>query len=106
MPGFQGAIYKINLSVSGAKVDDVLKFKVGDKVDVSWSIYAREYNGKWYNQVDLVKIEDADLPEAQERPAPAATAPQARRAAVSRQAAPMVTAPGELDPNNYDDLGF
>lgn len=66
MPGFQGAIYKFQLSVSGKHVDEVCQFKVGDKVDVAWSIYAREYNDKWFNQVDLVRIEAAGASENEE----------------------------------------
>lgn len=112
IPGFQGAVYKLALSVSGKHVDEVCNFRIGDKVNVSWSIYAREYNERWYNQVDLVKIEYADLPIGDNAPAQAAPAPvpapQVRgvMARARAQAAPMQTAPGELEPGEYDDMPF
>ena len=61
-------------------VDELNNYNVGDKVEVGWSIYAREWNGKWYNNVDLVNIKSQDQqteqrPERSSRPAPAA-APQ------------------------------
>lgn len=66
MPGFQGAIYKLKLSVSGKHVAEVLDFSEGDKVDVGWTIYASEYNGNWYNRVDLVSIKSADAPQQEQ----------------------------------------
>lgn len=77
-PGFQGAVYKMVFQVSGEKVKDVLLFNRGDKVEIGFSLYAREWNGKWYNNVDLVKISLQDetraaAPQAQqEQPAPPA----------------------------------
>lgn len=77
-PGFQGAVYKMVFQVSGDHVKDVLLFNRGDKVEIGFSIYAREWNGKWYNNVDLVKISLQDetraaAPQAQqELPAPPA----------------------------------
>lgn len=76
IPGFQGSIFKQVFQVSGKAVDDVLAFKVGDKVNVSFSLYAREWNGKWYNNVDLVKIQagqakQAEQPQAESAPAQA-----------------------------------
>ena len=71
IPGYQGSVTKQVFSVIGDDVDDILQqYHVGDQVEVSWTIYAREWNGRWYNNVDLVKIKhhgDAEL-----RPAPAA----------------------------------
>lgn len=75
-PGFQGAVYKMVFQVSGDHVKDVLLFNRGDKVEVGFSMYAREWNGKWYNNVDLVKIShleqnNAPAPQAeQEQPLP------------------------------------
>lgn len=53
---YGGFIKKIVMSVTGDSVDDVLQFKVGDKVKVGFSLFAREWQGKWYNNVDLVNI--------------------------------------------------
>lgn len=76
IPGFQGSITKVIFQVGTDRVDNVLEYKVGDKVEIGWSIYAREWNGKWYNNVDLVNIKFADAqkstPLPAEEPAPAA----------------------------------
>ena len=77
-PGFQGSVYKMVFQVSGEKVKEVLLYSRGDKVEVGFSMYAREWNGKWYNNVDLVKIShleqnNAPAPQAeQEQPLPPA----------------------------------
>lgn len=57
-PGFQGSVYKMVFRVSGDKVKDVSLYNRGDKVQVGFTIYAREWNGKFYNNIDLVTITD------------------------------------------------
>ena len=71
--GFEGSITKIIFQVGTDRVDNVLEYKVGDKVEIGWSIYAREWNGKWYNNVDLVNIKSQEQQTEQisTRPAPA-----------------------------------
>ena len=66
IPGYQGAVIKQAFSVTGDDVKDVLLLSIGDEVEVSFAIYARNWNGKWYNNVDLVKINSLE-----EKPAPA-----------------------------------
>ena len=66
IPGFQGSVTKQCFQVSGDDVSDVLLYNIGDRVEISWSMYAREWNGRWYNNVDLVKINSLE-----EKPAPA-----------------------------------
>lgn len=56
IPGFQGASTKQVFRASGDKVDEVLRFKVGDDVQVGFILYAREWNGRMFNNVDLVNI--------------------------------------------------
>ena len=64
--GYKGSISKLSFQVGTDRISDVQEFKVGDKVEIGWSIYAREYNGRWYNNVDLVNIKSqraqADAP--------------------------------------------
>lgn len=60
IPGFQGAITKIIFQVDTNRISEVKKFKVGDKVEIGWSIYAREWNGRWFNNVDLVNIKSQE----------------------------------------------
>ena len=84
IPGYQGSITKLSLQASNEMVNELNSYDVGDKVEVAWSIYAREWNGKWYNNVDLVKIKFQGETEEENaartsRPAPApAPAPQTR----------------------------
>ena len=63
------------------KVQDLGKYQVGDKVKVSFNLKSREYNGRWYNDLQIWKIAPAGAQPVQsapqERPAPAASAPQA-----------------------------
>jgi len=34
------------------KINQLDKLNVGDKVSILCNIYSREYNGRWYNQID------------------------------------------------------
>lgn len=96
--GFQGSIIKQAFQVTGDDVNDVLLYNIGDRVEVSWSLSARNWNGKWYNNVDLVKIKSLDEQKQEEKPAPA---PAPKQPAIFDQ-------PQEsLDPaDNPDDLPF
>ena len=68
VPGFSGSYRKIALQASGEEVGDLQRAKVGDKVEVSYKVTAREWNGKWYNNVDLYQI---TFLEAEQTAAPA-----------------------------------
>lgn len=98
IPGYQGSISKLSLQVGTDRIGDVQEFKVGDKVEIGWSIYAREYNGRWYNNVDLVKIKSLDEQKQEEKPEPS---PASKQPAIFDQ-------PREsLNPaDNPDDLPF
>ena len=55
------------------KVQDLGKYQVGDKVKVSFNLKSREYNGRWYNDLQIWKIAPADAqPAASAQPAPQA----------------------------------
>lgn len=56
IPGFQGSVYKQVFQVTGDHIKDVLLYNIGDHVQVGFSLYAREWNGRWYNNVDLISI--------------------------------------------------
>ena len=70
IPGYQGSITKLSLQASNEMVDELNNYNVGDKVEVGWSIYAREWNGKWYNNVDLVNIKSLGVQADAPAPAP------------------------------------
>ena len=60
------------------KVQDLDKYQVGDKVKVSFNLKSREYNGRWYNDLQIWKIAPAGAPAAPAQPAAQAQpAPQA-----------------------------
>ena len=71
IPGYQGSITKLSLQASNEMVDELNNYNVGDKVEVGWAIYAREWNGKWYNNVDLVNIKSLGVQADAPAPAPA-----------------------------------
>lgn len=86
VPGSRGTLVKQCFRVFGDVVDEVLHFCVGDKVEVKWVMYAREWNGRWLNDIDLVNINYQE-----EKPQQAPARPQAY-------------SPKELDPNENEDL--
>ena len=61
------------------KVQDLGKYQVGDKVKVSFNLKSREYNGRWYNDLQIWKIAPAGAQPAQpaQPAAPVQTAPPA-----------------------------
>ena len=71
--GYNGSYRKVALQASGNVVGELQKASVGSKVEISYQVSAREWNGKWYNNVDLFKVEflDAAMPQMQQQTAPA-----------------------------------
>jgi len=51
------------------KVQDLAKYAAGDKVKVSFNLKSREFNGRWYNDLQIWKLAPAGAP------APVAAAP-------------------------------
>ena len=87
------------------KVQDLDKYQVGDKVKVSFNLKSREYNGRWYNDLQIWKIAPAGAQPA----APAQPAPQARPAAQAPayQQAPAPTLEDmPADSDGAEDLPF
>lgn len=69
--GYNGNYRKVMLQASGNVVADLETMMVGDKVEITYQVTAREWNGKWYNNVDLYKIEPTEE-KAQQPVAPSA----------------------------------
>ena len=87
------------------KVQDLGKYQVGDKVKVSFNLKSREYNGRWYNDLQIWKIAPAGAQPA----APAQPAPQARpfAQAPAYQQAPAPTLEDmPADSDGAEDLPF
>ena len=58
------------------KVQELDKYQVGDRVKVSFNIKSREYNGRWYNDLQIWRIAPAGtVPAAAPAPAAAPVAP-------------------------------
>jgi hypothetical protein len=84
------------------KVAELDKYQVGDRVKVSFNLKSREFNGRWYNDLQIWRIAPAG--EAQ----PAAAAP-AYAPAAPQAPAPMAPAPTWDDmpaEKENDDLPF
>ena len=58
------------------KIEDLKRYQEGDEIKVSFNLKAREYNGRWYNDVRVWKIEPVGQ-TAQSGPAPLAPPPAA-----------------------------
>ena len=82
------------------KVQELGKYQVGDKVKVSFNLKSREYNGRWYNDLQIWKI----------APAGATPAPQAQPAPAQNAAWPQAPAPTiedmPADSEGEEDLPF
>lgn len=75
------------------KVAELDKYQAGDKVKVSFNLKSREYNGRWYNDLQVWRISPAGQVAAAPQYAPAApqfgaTPSQASAPASFTQAAP------------------
>ena len=53
------------------KVQELDKYQVGDKVKVSFNLKSREFNGRWYNDLQIWRIAPAG---SAQQPAPALAA--------------------------------
>lgn len=93
------------------KVADLDKYQVGDSVKVAFNLRAREYNGRWYNDVRVWRITPAGQAAPAQQPAyqapqqSYATAPQPNYRVQPQQApAPTIDDLPADDPSN--DLPF
>lgn len=99
------------------RVDELARFEVGDAVKVSFNIKAREYSGRWYNDLRVWRISPAGQPAQQAAPAPqqayAPVAPQqpsyapvAPQPAYAAPVAPQPAAPAPSIDDMPVDLGI
>ena len=109
--GFGNTFSKIALTAQNQRVEELQTYQMGDRIEVGYTVTAREWNGKWYNNVDIVNIKFLDE-AAPAAPAPqvAPVAPAPRQAAPRQVARPARTTPlapqgAEVEPKN-DDLPF
>ena len=86
------------------KVAELDKYQIGDRIKISFNIRSREYNGRWYNDLQIWRIAPAGQPTA----APAATpAPQVQAApAPAFEQAPAPTLDDMPGDSPEEDLPF
>lgn len=58
--GFGNTYSKIALTAQNQRVEELQNYQIGDRVEVGYSVTAREWNGKWFNNVDLISIKFFD----------------------------------------------
>lgn len=91
--GYNGSFRKIALQASGNVVGDLEQMQIGSKVEISYQVTAREYNGRWYNNVDLYKVESLAEQQMQQQTAPEYQQPMQQMPQVNPQMYPQQTAP-------------
>lgn len=98
-PSYQDRTDHILFNVGTTRIDDVLAFAVGDSVEIGWAVNAREYQGRWFNNLDLISIKK----EGETEQVSSETIDR-RRGALDkvRQAQVIATKPGELEPQEED----
>ena len=105
---FNGTFSKIALTAQNQRVDDLQEYQIGDRVEIGYSVTAREYQGKWFNNVDLVNIKFLDeVASAAPAPQTAPVAPAPRQAAPRQVVRPARTTPlvppgANLEPQDDD----
>jgi hypothetical protein len=97
--GFGNSFSKIALTAQNQRVEELQNYQIGDRVEVGYSVTAREWNGKWFNNVDLVNISCLDE-VAPVAPAPRQAAP--RQVARPAASAPLVAPGTNLEPQGND----
>ena len=84
------------------KVQELDKYQVGDRVRVAFNLKSREYNGRWYTDIQIWRISPAGVAAPAAAPAPAAMPQQAP--AYDTPAPTLEDMPG--DDVQADDLPF
>ncbi|MBR1569154.1 MAG: DUF3127 domain-containing protein [Bacteroidales bacterium] len=85
------------------KVQELDKYQAGDRVKVSFNLKSREYNGRWYNDLQMWRI----APAGGEQPAaPAPSYQSAPAQAPAYQAPPAPSLEDMPADNPEDDLPF
>ena len=85
------------------RVDELARFEVGDAVKVSFNVKAREYSGRWYNDLRVWRITPAGqaaqpVAPAYQQPAPAYQQPAAPASAYQPAPQPAYAAPAAPQP--------
>lgn len=93
---FGNTYSKIALTVQNQRVNELQEYEVGDRVEVGYAVTAREWNGKWFNNVDLINIKMLDESSS--------AAPAPRKVVRPANTTPLVPS-GAIEPQD-DDMPF
>lgn len=88
------------------KVAELDKYQVGDRIRISFNIRSREYNGRWYNDLQIWRIAPAGQPTAAPAAAPAPQVNDAPATAPAFVEAPAPTLDDMPGDSPEDDLPF
>lgn len=61
---------KICFSILNDKLSLLEKVKPGDEVEVFFNLESRDYNGKWYHNINVWKLEKVSSDQSQPEPIP------------------------------------
>ena len=86
------------------KVQELAKYREGDRVKVSFNLKSREYNGRWYNDLQMWKIAPA-IPQQTAPAAPSYPAPSVPPAVPQAPSPSLADMPAESGGTD-DDLPF
>ena len=98
--GFGNTFSKIALTAQNQRVDDLMNYQIGDRVEVGYSVTAREWDGKWFNNVDLINVKS--LEEYQSAPVAPAAPAAPRQVARPARTTPLVPPGTNLEPQDGD----
>ena len=84
------------------KVQELAKYSTGDKVKVSFNLKGREYNGRWYNDLQIWKL----APAGATAPVQAAPAPVQQTAPAFEAPAPTLDDMPAFEEDGSEDLPF
>ena len=88
------------------KVAELDKYQVGDRIKVSFNLKSREYNGRWYNDLQIWRIAPAGATQQPAAAAPAQPAYRPESAPAPAYEAPAPTLDDMPADNPADDLPF
>lgn len=64
------SVRKVSVDAGTQMCEELAKLKKGDKVNFSYIVSAREWQGKWYNNVNLYDIQKVAASAKPSRPTP------------------------------------
>ena len=89
---------KVKFHVFGENRVRDLQFEVGKAYRISVDLESREFNGRWYTSIRAWRIQQGDTTQAAAAPVPAAPAAAPAQPAAAPAAAPVESAPVNVDP--------